>query len=396
VTEPPAPELPAAEAPSEPPAPEGPPQRPLEPAPGFELPSARQVVGRGLQLAYDSSRDLRRASLYIGLLLAAVAGPFALLLLVDLPRLTTISIDGTGEFTRAQAAGLVSLIGPLYAAGALALVGLVTVSIDGLLVAVSLLGGRAAGRPMALRECVARARQVFWRYGAAAFVVGTISTIVSLVVLIATGSLTPGGGSLGRSLLASFVATVVVAPFGYIASAIVIGDVSAGAALRRSITLVRARPRLAITVAAFAFAAGALQTFGISVAGDLIEAVGEVLHPQLDLTSPLLILALPIVLAGLVALGSLSVTVAAVAAAPQVAAFLGLTHYSGGLDRARRPVVAPVMSRPAPPEAVADQMVPPAAAPPAPPRVRWVTMPMVVLVVLEAFVALSGIAGASS
>jgi hypothetical protein len=240
---------------------------------------------------------------------------------------------------------------------------------------------------------------------------------LSLVVLIATGSLTPGGGSLGGSLVASFVATVVVAPFGYIASAIVIGDVSAGAALRRSITLVQARPRLAITVAAFAFAAGALQTFGISVADDLIEAVREVLHPQLDLTSPLLILALPIVLAGLVALGSLSVTVAAVAAAPQVAAFLGLTHYSGGLDRARRPVVAPVMPQPVPPDADSGEVVPPAAAPPAPaaappapaatppapaaapsapPRVRWLTMPMVVLIVLEALVALSGIAGASS
>jgi hypothetical protein len=120
-------------------------------------------------------------------------------------------------------------------------------------------------------------------------------------------------------------------------------------------------------VAAFAFAAGALQTFGISVAGDLIQAIDEVVHPELDLTSPLLILALPLVLAALVALGSLSVTVAAVAAAPQVMAFLGLTHYSGGLDRARPAV-----------------------------RVRWVTFPMVVLIVLEALVALSGIAGASS
>jgi hypothetical protein len=393
-----------------PPAPE-PPARPApEPPPvlarGFELPSARQVVGRGLQLAYDSSRDIRRASLYIGLLVAAVAGPFAVLVLVDLPRLTTISFGASGQVTRAQAASLVGLIGPLYAAGAMALLGLVTVSIDGLLIAVSLLGGRAAGRPLELREGVARARQVFWRYGAAAFAVGTISTIVSLVVLIATGSFTPGGGSLGGSLLGSFLATLVVAPFGYVASGVVIGDVTAGAALRRSITLARARPRLAITVAAFAFAAGALQTFGVGVAGDLVGEVGRVVHPDVDLTSPVLILALPLVLAALVALGSLSVTVAAVAAAPQVAAFLGLTHYSGGLDRARRPVVAVALPEAISPDAVSPvgvspdavppDVMPPHALPPAPARVRWVTIPMVILVVLEAIAALGGIAGASS
>jgi hypothetical protein len=68
---------------------------PPGPPPGraFELPGARQVVGRGLQLAYDSTADLRRASLYIGLLMAAVAGPFALLLLLDIPRFTGIDFS---------------------------------------------------------------------------------------------------------------------------------------------------------------------------------------------------------------------------------------------------------------------------------------------------------------
>jgi hypothetical protein len=40
--------------------------------------------------------------------------------------------------------------------------------------------------------------------------------------------------------------------------------------------------------------------------------------------------------------------------------------------------------------------MPPHALPPAPARVRWVTIPMVILVVLEAIAALDGIAGASS
>lgn len=382
---------------TEPPASESEPELPpppepvLAPAPGFELPTAREVVGRGLQLASDSSRDLRRASLYIGLVLAAVAGPFAVLVLVDLPRLTTISFDGSRRPTPAEAATLLSLIGPLYGAGAMAVLGFLTVTIDGLLMAIAILGGRAAHRPMALREALARARQVFWRYGAAAFVVGTISTIVTLVMLVATGSFNPGGASLGASLLASFVATIVVAPFGYIASAIVIGDVTAGSALRRSITLVRARPRLAVAVAAFAFAAGALQTFGIGVAGDLATELGRLVNTQIDLTGPNVLLLLPLVLAALVALGSLGVTVAAVAAAPQVAAFLGLTHYSAGLDRARRPIVPPAAIGAAPSDGASLGPLLPT-----PRRIRWVTIPMIILIVLEALIALGGIGGASS
>ena len=360
--------------------PEPTPPEPLPPAPiapGFELPGARQVVGRGLQLAYDSSRDLRRASLYVGLLMAAVAGPFAVLLLVDLPRMLSLSIANPEQMTRAEANALLVLIGPLYAAGALALLGFVTVSVDGFLIAVSILAGRAAGRPLRLREALARARQVFWRYGVAAIVVSVISSIVTIVVLFATGSLSDAA-SLGASLLASFVATIVVAPFGYIATSIVIGDVTGGAALRRSITLVRARPRLAVTVAAFAFAASALQTFGVGVAADVVTDVSLVLHPNLDLTGSGLLVAVPLVIVGLMALGSLGVTVTAVTSGPQVAAFLGLTHYTAGLDRARQ----------------ADAMASASPEPRKPARTRWLTVPMAGLVILELIVVVSGIVGA--
>src|SRR6185295_9522958 len=53
----------------------------------YELPSARQVVYAGLQLAQGSSRALRRASLYIGALALGAFGPAAILLLVGLGRL---------------------------------------------------------------------------------------------------------------------------------------------------------------------------------------------------------------------------------------------------------------------------------------------------------------------
>jgi hypothetical protein len=264
---------------------------------------------------------------------------------------------------------------------------------------------------------------VFWRYGVAAFVVGLISTVVTLAILFASGAFS-GTSSLGASLLASLISTLIVLPFGYIATAIVIGDVTGGAALRRSIGLVRARFRLAFAVAAFAFVASALQTFGLGIASEVVGLVAGVLHPDLDLTGPGLLIAIPLVFVALMALGSLSITVDAVTVAPQVAAFLGLTRYSGGIDRARRAtaqvtIAVPGAAAVTPSErdaSLGDELAPdgpaielapqpdvePASestvAVPAPPpspvqakRTRWITIPMAMLVGLEAFIAVIGV-----
>jgi len=48
----------------------------------YELPSARQVVNVGLQLAQRANRAIGRASLYIGLLSLGAFGPAAILILV--------------------------------------------------------------------------------------------------------------------------------------------------------------------------------------------------------------------------------------------------------------------------------------------------------------------------
>lgn len=343
--------------------------------------------------------------------MAAVAGPFVLLLLLDIPVFSGIDFASPDAMTRAQAESLIELAGPLYGAGAMAFLGLVTVQIDGLLIAVALLAGRASGRPLELREALARARQVFWRYGAAAFVVGLLSTIVTFAVVAATGGFSRGS-SFGSSILASLISTIVVLPFGYVATAVVIGDVTGTAALRRSIVLVRARPRLAVAVAAFAFAASALQTFGLGIAVDLVGGVADVLHPNLDMTGSGLIVAIPLVFVGLMALGSLSITVNAVTAAPQVAAFLGLTHYSGGIDRARESLVRAVAvpkSVPMVPEPMVEpempiELTPAAESSPQPPpltpvapvpatarRPRWITVPMIVLIALEALIVLGAL-----
>src|SRR6185503_13857460 len=73
-----------------------------------------------------------------------------------------------------------------------------------------------------------------------------------------------------------------------------------------------------------------------------------------------------LVLAFIVAFGSLTFTIAAIVAAPQVAAFLGLTFYSAGLDLARTPAGSP-------------------------PRIRWVSIPMTVVMACLGVVALVGL-----
>jgi hypothetical protein len=401
---------------------------PLPPGFGFELPTARQVVGRGLQLAADNAGDLRRASLYIGLLVLATAGPAAVLLLADLPTLATFPWTDPATVTPDQADAFLGLIWPLYVAVACAILGVVAVSVDGSLVAVALLGSRAAGRPLTLRESVQRARQAFWRYGFAAFVVGVLSTVASTSIALLTGAF-GRPESIGSNLLGTLVATIVTAPFGYVLSAIILGDVDGAAALGRSIRLARARPVLVVVVAVFAFLAQTLEVLGIGVAFDVADEVGTLIHANLDLTGSGLVVLIPIVAAAMVAFGSLGLTVSAISAAPQIAAFLGLTHYSAGLERARQPPAPAPAPAPAPPPA------PPSAPPPAPPaltaqvntaaapidtaaarepsnwaaatywqqpastapaRTRWMTRPMVALVALEVVVMLAGLSALAS
>lgn len=379
------------ELPAQPAQPAELPVQPVVLAPGFELPTARQVVGRGLQLAYDGTRDLRRASLYIGLVALAVAGPFAVLGLVDIPRFAAFPLGDLQSLSRHEAERFLSLFAPLYAAGLLAFAGFLAVAIDATLMAVAILAGRAVGLPLTTREALGRARQVYWRYGIAAFVVSLISGSVSLTIQAAGGAF-GHPPSIGLTLLASFLATIVVMPFSYIATATVIGDVGGGAALGRSVTLVRARPQLAVVVAVFAFAAAALQTFGLGVAVGLAENVAELLHPSIDLGGNGLAVAVALVAVALVALGSLILTVAAVTTAPQVAAFLGLTHFSAGLDRARMPATG------APPPAAQPALAATASTYWNQPVVgvhkpaRWLTIPMIVLVLLELLVVAIGIA----
>ena len=139
-------------------------------------------------------------------------------------------------------------------------------------------------------------------------------------------------------------------PFAFLATGIVLGDAGPVQTLGRSIRLARARPMLALVIALFTTAVGVINQFALGAGGDTLARIAEFLH--LDFQSGPLptILSVVLVLAAVVALGSLVFTISAVTTAPQVVAFLGLTYVSAGLDKARLVPSAP----PAPVGPVAD------------------------------------------
>lgn len=332
----------------------------------YEVPTARKVVASGLQLAVEANAAIRRASIYVGLLALGAFGPAALLLLLGIARLLN---DPATADVMATDPMLVLLdqpeiVEPLLIIYALLIAGiflLVAISIDAQAMALSILGGRAADRPMRLWEAVVRARQVFWRLAGAGLLVGLTSGIVTLVITLPF--IREGDTNTGLSFIGSMVGALVVTPFAFSSAGIVLGDVGAVEALRRSVALFRARPRISLVVTLFTLVTSAIQTFAISAGFDAAVRVGEVMHLSLDQGALPMFVTTVIVLAFIVAFGSLTFTIAAIVAAPQVAGFLGLTYYSGGLDKAR---------------AADDRR---------PRRFRWVSVPMIVAMVSVSLVA---------
>jgi len=284
---------------SDPPAPEpvgaqGPAsaREPLDPAPAsnepaepaavlraYELPTARRVVTTGLSLAYRASGELRRASIYIGLLSLALLGPPIVVLIEFLVRFqitdetSFLDIFGSG----APDPAIIGAIFILYGLGALAIAGWYAVSIDATLIAVSLLAARQSDRQFTLREATIRARQVFWRLVRGGLIVALVSVVLNLVLAAALSTFfTPG--STGVSFVVSFVVVVLLAPLGYLATGIVLGDVGAIEALKRSIRLARVRPRIALVVALFTLVTAAIQLFALGAGLDLFGRIADFVH----------------------------------------------------------------------------------------------------------------------
>jgi hypothetical protein len=330
----------------------------------YELPSARKVVYAGLQLAAGSSVSIRRASIYIGLLALGAFGPAAILVLIGLAKL--LSDPGTAATLESNPMQLLfeqpDLSGPITLIATVASVGLVlivAISIDAKAIAIAMLGGAASDQAMTFPEAVRRARQSFWRLLWSGILVGLVSYAITLA--LAWPFLRPFDTNQGITFIASMIATLAVTPFAFASAGIVLGDAGAIDTLRRSYRLFRARPRIALVVTLFTLVSAAIQTFAFSGGADVASRVATFFHVGEGPTS--LILPGILVFALIVAFGSLTFTIAAIVAAPQVAAFLGLTFYSAGLDEAR----TPAGSRPR--------------------RVRLVSIPMSVVMVGLAVVA---------
>ena len=348
------------------PAAPGPPETTPGAAAPYEIPSARKVVSSGLALSLASTADLRRGSIYIGLLVLGAFGPALVAFLMTLGRLGEGAGDALGmllfapeemAITQPELGGVL-LVLMLVAIGGLALFG--AISVDAQSMAIAILGGRASGSPLRLWESIRRARQVFWRIAGAGFLVGVISLIFQGVLLEALSAFSRSDTTL--SLVTAIVATVLLAPFAYVSTGIVLGDVGAIETLSRSWRLFRARPALALVVVLFTLVTEAIQLFALGAGLDLVVRAGELLQVSLTESALAFLVAVALILAAIVAFGSLSFTVAAIVSAPQVTGFLGLTFFSGGLDRARGETQKP------------------------PPGFRWITRPMLALMVVMALV----------
>lgn len=333
-------EPPQASEPSEPePAPPPPPPGPPV------WPGVGAVLSGSLDLVTQSRIPLRNASLYFGVLGALTIGASILTLLAPGVDLFSDPPTGITGWT-----GLAWLIAALAIAA---------ISFESDIVAIAILGGARSGRPLTLIEALRRSRQIFWRVVRASAGVGIVSLIVTLLIQALLEGIF-GQATDAAPVGAAVLTSLITAPFIFVPVGIVIGDVSAWESIRRSVRLARARFRLAVVASLFSVVANFLFTFAASAGADLALRALEPFRGELQALDTAKAAGFALVsiagIVGVFAFWSLTFTVGALATAPQVVAFLGLTGYSRGLDGAR--------------EAAAGE----------PPRVRpaWISRPMVV------------------
>ena len=143
------------------------------------------LAGASFDILTADRADLRRASLYIGLILLLTVGPFAVLIFGLLSQGQDLlqMFNGTFEFASGLPDDVASLVGLAVTVTVfLALAGYVVVLVEGQAVAIVLLAGRLAHRPIPLRVAVARSRVVFWRLVRGALIVGVPIEVVELIV----------------------------------------------------------------------------------------------------------------------------------------------------------------------------------------------------------------------
>jgi hypothetical protein len=292
------------------------------------LESTRRLIGASFDLLGSATEEMRRASFYIGAIVLGLVAPFALATWAVEVRSVHLTVAQADElYASAGYAWYGLLIWPMV-------IGLLVAGIESRIIAVSLLGGRLVGKPLSVHQAIARSRMVFWRSIGGALLAGIPLTIAQATIDAGLGAVFPTDGE--GAFVAIILATVVVgAPFAYVLTGIVLGDVPAVEAVRRSFRVYRARKVAAAVVALFETAAFLLIFLGLSAGLDIALRVFDGLGLGAD-SGPV---GLALVTAGIVAatfaFGTLVFTVTALSLAPQVVMFVGLTHATIGIDHVR-------------------------------------------------------------
>jgi hypothetical protein len=350
------------------PPPDGPMALSPQPAaPTTRVPGVSESIGAALDLALAASRPVRRISLYIGILSLALVGPAVVLFLAFVRQEggledALLFVFGTQDFPGESETGALSM---LRITGFFGLVGLIAISFEGQIMATTVIGGAATGRSIGIRSALRLSRLVFWPFIGAALLVGILEQIVTTFSTNLAYRLT--NSFEGSSVAAILVAGLAMMPFAFYQSGIILGAVGPIEALRRSTRIARARWRLALLVALAGTAVGFIETLALGAGLDLVVRVAGAAGLGFDGSALTAIVTGFMVLAGIVAIGSLLVTVAALVAAPQVYVFLRMTGYSAGLDRAQPPPAGVVG------------------------RTRLVTRPMLALIILGVLAGLAGV-----
>lgn len=287
----------------------------------------RKLVGRALDLLTRPDSGLRSASFYIGLILLLTVGPAVALTGLAAASGGGDSFAGAGRSDRVPA-----WVGWLLLAAVPAVLGFLAAGVEARTLATAVIGGRAEGRPLRLRESIAVARARFWSVLGAEVLVGALSVAVEFALTFALTLALGRVDAIGYAVSVA-VGVVVGTPFIYTTAGIVLGEAGTLEALRRSVRLARARKQLAVVVTLFSVLAGLVVQLGLGVAADTVSRVvsGTGLADSFPAA-----LVVPLAAALVFSYGTLVLLTEAIAAAPAVHAFVALTHYTGGLERGRR------------------------------------------------------------
>lgn len=305
------------------------------PAPAGPPPGMVEIVSRGIDLDVALSAEIRRLSIFVGGLFLAALGPISLAVIVE-------SIRNGGfdwlfpSLDQIQAGSIDTIgLGPLGSLSLLlAVASIVAISVDIQLMATALLGAHVGGMRLDLHQTVAWARHGFWRLVFASIAVGLMLIIPRQIL----AGFLAGRSPAASSLVATIVDVLLSAPFAYVGAAVVLAGAGPSQAIRLSWRMARRRWRLALVVGIVNTAVSYLAGFAIGAGLDILGRIAIALGIDQQL-GPLQTIELILIVGfAIVAIGSLTLTIATLSTAPQVIAWARL---GGPLAPPVRPGVDP-------------------------------------------------------